>query len=151
MKQNNIINENELAMKSVLELFKGKEKVKQEDRPKIVVTSRKPFTPEERKKYNEWCKELNVSALWDNNKLWLGQICVWLVNESPAAMWGFFIKFIIMIVYKKKSGKRLTKILKPGERAMDGRFKDGVDTGRFSKNTIPLPLKPRTIKISNND
>lgn len=72
MKQNNIINENELAMKTVLELFKGKEKVKQEDRPKVVVTSKKPFTPEEREKYNQWCKELNVSALWDNNKLWLG-------------------------------------------------------------------------------
>lgn len=91
MKQNNIINENELAMKSVLELFKGKEKVKKEDRPKIVVTSRKPFTPEEREKYNQWCKELNVSALWDNNKLWLGQV-LWLVSkQGPAAMWGSFI------------------------------------------------------------
>ena len=57
-------------------------------------------------------------------------------------MWGSFIKFISMIVYKKKTGKRLTKILKPGEREIDGRFKDGVDTGRFSNNTIPLPLKP---------
>lgn len=72
MKQNNIINENELAMKSVLELFKGKEKVKKEDRPKVVVTSRKPFTPEEREKFNQWCRDLNVSALWDNNKLRLG-------------------------------------------------------------------------------
>lgn len=49
-----------------------------------------------------------------------------------------------MIVYKKKTGKRLTKILKPGEREMDGRFKDGVDTGRFSSNNIPLPLKPKS-------
>jgi hypothetical protein len=47
-----------------------------------------------------------------------------------------------MIVYKKKNGKRLTKILKPGERAIDGRFKDNVDTGRFSSNNVPLPLKP---------
>jgi len=32
---------------------------------------------------------------------------------------------------------------KPGERKyIDGRFKDGVDTGRFSSNKIPLPLKP---------
>lgn len=49
-----------------------------------------------------------------------------------------------MIVYKKKTGKRLTKILKPGEREMDGRFKDGVDTGRFSSSNIPLPLKPKS-------
>ena len=59
-------------------------------------------------------------------------------------MWGSFIKFISMIVYKKKTGKRLTKILKPGEREIDGRFKDGVDTGRFSSNKIPLPLKPKS-------
>lgn len=33
---------------------------------------------------------------------------------------------------------------KPGERKwLDGRYKDGVDKGRFSSNTIPLPLKPR--------
>ena len=71
MKQNkHIINENELAMKKVLELFKGKTKT--EDRPKITVTSKKPFTPEEREKFNRWCKELNVSALWDDNRLRLG-------------------------------------------------------------------------------
>lgn len=73
MKQNNIINnQNDMTMKSVLELFKGKEKIKKEERPKITVTSRKPFTPEERKKYNEWCKELNVSILWEDNRLRLG-------------------------------------------------------------------------------
>jgi len=71
MKQNKtIINENELAMKSVLELFKGKQKT--EDRPKITVKSVKPFTPEEREKFNQWCKELNVSILWEDNKLRLG-------------------------------------------------------------------------------
>jgi len=70
MKQNNIINENEIAMRKVLELFKGKTKT--EDRPKITVTSKKPFTPEEREKFNRWCKELNVSALWDDNRLRLG-------------------------------------------------------------------------------
>ena len=42
-------------------------------------------------------------------------------------------------------------ILKPGERATDKRYKDGVDTGRFSSNKIPLPLKPRLLKTSNND
>lgn len=51
-----------------------------------------------------------------------------------------------MITYRKKDGKRITKILKPGERIMDGRFKDNVDTGRFSSNRIPLPLK-----FKNND
>lgn len=50
-----------------------------------------------------------------------------------------------MINYRKKDGKRITKILKPGERAIDGRFKDNVDTGRFSSNKIPLPLKPRIV------
>ena len=70
MRQNNIINENELAMRKVLELFKGKTKT--EDRPKITVTSKKPFTPEEREKFNQWCRELNVSALWDDNRLRLG-------------------------------------------------------------------------------
>lgn len=70
MKQNDIINENELAMRKVLELFKGKTKT--EDRPKITVTSKKPFTPEEREKFNKWCRELNVSALWDDNRLRLG-------------------------------------------------------------------------------
>lgn len=33
-------------------------------------------------------------------------------------------------------------ILKPGERATDKRYKDGVDTGRFSSNRILLPTKP---------
>ena len=71
MKQSNIIiNENDIAMKKVLELFKSKQKT--EDRPKITVKSVKPFTPEERERYNQWCKELNVSAMWDGNKLWLG-------------------------------------------------------------------------------
>lgn len=70
MKQNDIINENEIAMRKVLELFKGKTKT--EDRPKITVTSKKPFTPEEREKFNKWCRELNVSALWDDNRLRLG-------------------------------------------------------------------------------
>ena len=73
MKQNNIVNnQNDIAMKSVLELFKGKEKAKQEDRPKITVKSVKPFTPEERERYNQWCKELNVSILWEDNRLRLG-------------------------------------------------------------------------------
>jgi hypothetical protein len=67
---NNIINENELAMKKVLELFKDKQKT--EDRPKITVRSTKPFTPEEREKFNQWCRELNVSALWEDNRLRLG-------------------------------------------------------------------------------
>ncbi len=70
MKQNNIINENDIAMKKVLELFKGKQKT--EDRPKITVKSVKPFTPEERERYNQWCKELNVSILWEDNRLRLG-------------------------------------------------------------------------------
>lgn len=47
-----------------------------------------------------------------------------------------------MINYRRKDGKQLTKILKPGERVIDGRFKDGVDKGRFGSNNIPLPIKP---------
>ena len=48
-------------------------------------------------------------------------------------MWGSFIKLVSM--------KRIDA--KPGERKyIDGRFKDGVDTGRFSSNKVPLPLKP---------
>jgi len=35
-----------------------------------------------------------------------------------------------------------TSQIKPGQRPMDKRYKDGVDTGRFSTNRIPLPLKP---------
>lgn len=42
-----------------------------------------------------------------------------------------------------KKGIVYSTILKPGERAKDKRYKDGVDTGRFSSNKIPLPLKPR--------
>lgn len=34
-------------------------------------------------------------------------------------------------------------ILKPGQRTTDKRYKDGVDTGRFSVNTIPFPIKPK--------
>ena len=50
-------------------------------------------------------------------------------------MWGSFIKLVSM---KKHDAK-------PGERKyIDGRFKDGVDTGRFSSNKIPLPLKPKS-------
>ena len=67
---NNIINENDIAMKKVLELFKSKQKT--EDRPNITVKSVKPFTPEERERYNRWCRELNVSALWEDNRLRLG-------------------------------------------------------------------------------
>jgi hypothetical protein len=71
MRQNNIVNtQNDIAMKSVLKLFKGKTKT--EDRPKITVQSVKPFTPEERERYNQWCKELNVSILWEDNRLRLG-------------------------------------------------------------------------------
>ncbi len=73
MKQNNIVNENDIAMKKVLELFKGKQKTI--ERPKITVKSVKPFTPEERERYNQWCKELNVSVLWEDNRLRLGQMC----------------------------------------------------------------------------
>jgi hypothetical protein len=70
IQNNNIINENDIAMKKVLELFKSKQKT--EDRPNITVKSVKPFTPEERERYNRWCRELNVSALWEDNRLRLG-------------------------------------------------------------------------------
>jgi hypothetical protein len=70
IQNNNIINENDIAMKKVLELFKSKQKT--EDSPKITVKSVKPFTPEERERYNRWCRELNVSALWEDNRLRLG-------------------------------------------------------------------------------
>lgn len=51
---------------------------------------------------------------------------------------------------KRIKGKIVySTILKPGERATDKRYKDGVDTGRFSKHTIPLPLKPRETIINN--
>ena len=30
------------------------------------------LTPEERARYNQWCKELNVSILWEDNRLRLG-------------------------------------------------------------------------------
>lgn len=73
MRRNNIVNtQNDIAMKTVLELFKGKKDNSKEERPKITVQSIKPFTPEERKRYNQWCKELNVSALWEDNRLRLG-------------------------------------------------------------------------------
>ena len=50
-------------------------------------------------------------------------------------MWGSFIKLVSM--------KRIDA--KPGERKyIDGRFKDGVDTGRFRSNKIPLPIKPNS-------
>lgn len=42
-----------------------------------------------------------------------------------------------------KGGIVYSTRLKPGERAMDKRYKDGVDTGRFSSNRVPLPLKPK--------
>lgn len=70
MKQNNNNIQNEIAMRNILELFKNKQKT--EERPKIVVRTIKPFTPAEREKFNQWCRELNVSAMWDDNKLRLG-------------------------------------------------------------------------------
>lgn len=70
MKQNNINIQNEIAMRNILELFKNKQKT--EDRPKITVKINRPFTQTERERFNQWCKELNVSALWDDNKLRLG-------------------------------------------------------------------------------
>lgn len=69
MTQNNNI-QNEIAMRNILELFKNKQKT--EERPKITVKINKPFTPTEREKFNQWCRELNVSAMWDDNKLRLG-------------------------------------------------------------------------------
>jgi hypothetical protein len=59
--------QNEIAMKKVLDLFKDKEEKK--DRPKISVMTTRQFTPQEREKFNEWCKEYNVSALWEDNRL----------------------------------------------------------------------------------
>ena len=44
-----------------------------------------------------------------------------------------------------------TTRLKPGERSMDKRYKDGVDTGRFSTNRIPLPLKSKTSQNANSN
>ena len=70
MKQNNINIQNEIAMRNILELFKNKQRT--EERPKITIKINKPFTPTVREKFNQWCKELNVSALWDDNKLRLG-------------------------------------------------------------------------------
>lgn len=70
MKQNNINIQNEIAMRNLLELFKNKQKT--EERPKITVKTVKPFTPAEREKFNQWCRDLNVSILWDDNKLRLG-------------------------------------------------------------------------------
>ena len=69
-------------------------------------------------------------------------MCVWLVNEKALQKCGAFLKPIIMR-RKIKSGIIYSTILKPGQRATDKRYKNGVDTGRFSSNTIPLPLKPR--------
>lgn len=54
-------------MKKVLDLFKDKEEKK--DRPRISVMTTRQFTPQEREKFNEWCKEYNVSALWEDNRL----------------------------------------------------------------------------------
>jgi hypothetical protein len=68
-------------------------------------------------------------------------MCVWLVNEKALQKCGAFLKPIIMR-RKIKSGIIYSTILKPGERAIDKRYKDGVDTGRFSSNKVPLPLKP---------
>jgi hypothetical protein len=70
MKQNNINIQNEIAMRNILELFKNKQTT--EERPKITIKTNKPFTPTERERFNQWCRELNVSALWDDNKLRLG-------------------------------------------------------------------------------
>jgi hypothetical protein len=70
MTQNNINTLNEIAMRKILELFK--EKQTKEERPKITLKSVKPFTKEEREKFNQWCKDLNVSAMWDDNRLRLG-------------------------------------------------------------------------------
>ena len=68
-------------------------------------------------------------------------MCVWLVNEKALQKCGAFFKPIIM-KRKIKSGIIYSTILKPGQRATDKRYKDGVDTGRFSSNKVPLPLKP---------
>jgi hypothetical protein len=70
MKQNNINIQNEIAMRNILELFKNKQRT--EERPKITIKINKQFTPTERERFNQWCRELNVSALWDDNKLRLG-------------------------------------------------------------------------------
>ena len=70
MTQSNINIQNEIAMRNILELFKNKQRT--EERPKITIKINKPFTPTERERFNQWCKELNVSALWDDNKLRLG-------------------------------------------------------------------------------
>lgn len=43
-----------------------------------------------------------------------------------------------------KSNIVYSTVIKPGQRPTDKRYKDGVDTGRFSSNRVPLPLKPKS-------
>lgn len=69
-KQNNN-NQNLNEMKNVLELlFKKKEN--NEIPRKISVQTVKQFTEEERNKFNQWCKDLNVSAMYEDKKIKIG-------------------------------------------------------------------------------
>lgn len=54
------------ALKRVLELL-YKDKQLEEQPKRLEIKSRDIITPEERESFNQWCRELNVSILYERN------------------------------------------------------------------------------------
>jgi hypothetical protein len=54
------------ALKRVLELL-YKDKQPEEQPKRLEIKSRQFVTPEHQEAFNQWCKELNVSILYDRN------------------------------------------------------------------------------------
>ena len=116
------------TIRKVLELLYMDKKPEQQPL-KLEIKLRSTATPDEQIDINQWHQLIHQM---NNKKSQRDMDCGQLVCWSPAEMWGSFIKLVSM---KRRDAK-------PGERKyIDGRFKDGVDTGRFSSNKIPLPIK----------
>ena len=54
------------ALKRVLEIL-YKDKQPEEQPKRLEIKSRDIITPEERESFNQWCRELNVSILYERN------------------------------------------------------------------------------------
>jgi len=59
-------------MKKILNLFYKHNKQKQEEKPKITIRLKSTVTPNEKLKFDDWCKEYNVSLIYDKKIIHIG-------------------------------------------------------------------------------
>ena len=60
-------------MKKILNLFyKHNKQQKQEEKPKTTIRLKSTVTPNEKLKFDDWCKEYNVSLTYDKKIIHIG-------------------------------------------------------------------------------